>query len=250
MFTLMGERVRGSTPSELRGEVVRGGAPSELRGDRFVESRGVLVRGVNIPCALRAVSGTSALILLNRTARGPCEPWYGFLGHEFVCASRDVPRVSFVDQHASITALALVSRGVRQAPSSLPYSRNPVYNSIRRCRRLSLSSQSLSDSRCIRSWMLAGAGSLTSTTSLGSLGALALAMALALGTGGMGWIGSGICSGIGARIGAPLGLFVGPLGRPRLGSTLAGSSVLSTGSWVSSWEGSRASIGSETISIY
>jgi hypothetical protein len=68
-------------------------------------------------------------------------------------------------------------------------------------------------------------------TSLGSaLGALALAMALALGTGGIGWIGW-ICSGIGDRIGAaPLGLFVEPLGRPRLGSTLAGSSVLSTGS--------------------
>ena len=99
--------------------------------------------------------------------------------------------------------------------------------------------------------MLAGAGSLTSalTSTLGSaLGALALAMALALGAGaGIGGIGSGSGSGIGA---APLGLLVEPLGLPRLGSTLAGSSVLSTGSWVSSWDGSRASIGSETMSIY
>ena len=92
--------------------------------------------------------------------------------------------------------------------------------------------------------------------SLGSaLVALALAMARALGAGaGIGaGIGLGSGSGIGARIGAaPLGLLVEPLGRPRLGSTLAGSSVLSTGSWVSSWESSRASnsIGSEKMSIY
>ena len=105
--------------------------------------------------------------------------------------------------------------------------------------------------------MLAGTGSLTSalTSTLGSaLGALALAMALALGAGaGIDGSGSGSGSGIGARNGAaPLGLLVEPLGLPRLGSTLAGSSVLSTGSWVSSWDGSRASnsIGSETMFIY